>query len=109
MTRVFHGPFIQRLIGHHAALAPECYSAVPKEHNAGAPRALDRAQNHFLFRHALFQGEATKLLKHLAESPEFLRATDRGVSDSRMDADLRAVVVTERPSRQNRRAWQVEA
>ena len=37
-------------------------------------------------RHALFQGEATKLLRTLSESNEFKRATDCGVSDSRMDA-----------------------
>ena len=37
-------------------------------------------------RHALFQGKSTKLLKTLAASDEFLRATDWGVSDSRMDA-----------------------
>lgn len=37
-------------------------------------------------RHALFQGAATTLLKTLAGSHEFLLATDRGVSDSRMDA-----------------------
>ena len=37
-------------------------------------------------RHALFQGKSTKLLKELAASDEFLRATDWGVSDSRMDA-----------------------
>ena len=37
-------------------------------------------------RHALFQGESTKLLKTLAASDEFLRATDWGVSDSRMDS-----------------------
>lgn len=37
-------------------------------------------------RHALFQGPATSLLKRLASSDEFLRATDWGVSDSRMDA-----------------------
>jgi hypothetical protein len=37
-------------------------------------------------RHALFQGQATRLLKTLAESQEFQRATDGGVSDIRMDA-----------------------
>ena len=37
-------------------------------------------------RHALFQGQATRLLKTLAESREFQRATDGGVSDIRMDA-----------------------
>src|SRR4029077_12590245 len=37
-------------------------------------------------RHALFQGDATKLLKTLADSDEFKAATDWGVSDSRMDA-----------------------
>lgn len=37
-------------------------------------------------RHALFQGHATRLLKTLAESPEFRRTTDAGVSDIRMDA-----------------------
>jgi hypothetical protein len=37
-------------------------------------------------RHALFQGQATALLKHLAETHEFARATDDGVGDVRMDA-----------------------
>jgi len=37
-------------------------------------------------RHALFQGPATRLLKKLAESKEFEKATDGGVSDIRMDA-----------------------
>jgi len=37
-------------------------------------------------RHALFQGHSTRLLKDLADSEEFLRATDYGVSDSRMDS-----------------------
>jgi hypothetical protein len=37
-------------------------------------------------RHALFQGPATKLLKDLTEGQEFQRATDNGVSDTRMDA-----------------------
>jgi len=37
-------------------------------------------------RHALFQGTATKLLKDLADSKDFLDATDYGVSDTRMDA-----------------------
>jgi len=37
-------------------------------------------------RHALFQGQATKLLKDLAQTAEFRRATDDGVSDTRMDA-----------------------
>ncbi len=37
-------------------------------------------------RHALFQGAATTLLKTLAESGEFDKATDDGVSDTRMDA-----------------------
>jgi hypothetical protein len=37
-------------------------------------------------RHALFQGKATRLLQKLAESEEFKKATDWGVSDSRMDA-----------------------
>jgi hypothetical protein len=37
-------------------------------------------------RHALFQGVATSLLKELAASTEFERATDEGVSDIRMDA-----------------------
>ncbi|RRJ96050.1 DUF262 domain-containing protein [Opitutaceae bacterium TAV4] len=37
-------------------------------------------------RHALFQGQATILLKALAESSEFKKATDWGVSDLRMDA-----------------------
>ena len=37
-------------------------------------------------RHALFQGAATELLKKLAGSSQFLQATDKGVSDSRMDA-----------------------
>lgn len=37
-------------------------------------------------RHALFQGKATKLLKRLATSNEFLTATGGAVSDTRMDA-----------------------
>ncbi len=37
-------------------------------------------------RHALFQGQATRLLKELAETTEFREATDGGVSDIRMDA-----------------------
>jgi hypothetical protein len=37
-------------------------------------------------RHALFQGQATTLLKTLAASQEFDRATDGGVNDTRMDA-----------------------
>ncbi|MEK6288034.1 MAG: DUF262 domain-containing protein [Acidobacteriota bacterium] len=37
-------------------------------------------------RHALFQGEATRLLRTLAESEDFLEATGGGVSDTRMDA-----------------------
>jgi len=37
-------------------------------------------------RHALFQGAATTLLKSLAGSREFIRATDSGVNDTRMDA-----------------------
>jgi hypothetical protein len=37
-------------------------------------------------RHALFQGEATRLLKSLAETKEFGQATDDGVDDTRMDA-----------------------
>lgn len=37
-------------------------------------------------RHALFQGKATELLKSLADSSEFRKATDWGVSDSRMDS-----------------------
>ncbi len=37
-------------------------------------------------RHALFQGQATALLKRLAETQEFARATDDGVGDVRMDA-----------------------
>jgi hypothetical protein len=37
-------------------------------------------------RHALFQGQATRLLKTLAESIEFQKTTDGGVSDVRMDA-----------------------
>jgi len=37
-------------------------------------------------RHALFQGAATALLRSLAEGREFMRATDSGVNDTRMDA-----------------------
>jgi hypothetical protein len=37
-------------------------------------------------RHALFQGTATTLLKTLAQSREFDKVTDGGVSDTRMDA-----------------------
>jgi hypothetical protein len=37
-------------------------------------------------RHALFQGEATKLLQRLAGASEFQDATGGGVSDIRMDA-----------------------
>jgi hypothetical protein len=37
-------------------------------------------------RHALFQGQAAILLKKLAQSKEFLEATEGGVSDTRMDA-----------------------
>jgi hypothetical protein len=37
-------------------------------------------------RHALFQGNSTALLQRLAATDEFLRATDWGVSDTRMDA-----------------------
>jgi hypothetical protein len=37
-------------------------------------------------RHALFQGQATVLLQKLAQTTEFERATDGGVSDTRMDA-----------------------
>ena len=37
-------------------------------------------------RHALFQGEATKLLQRLASTSEFQDATGGGVSDIRMDA-----------------------
>src|SRR5205814_1947498 len=37
-------------------------------------------------RHALFQGSATKLLKRLAETKDFDKATDGGVDDTRMDA-----------------------
>lgn len=37
-------------------------------------------------RHALFQGEATRLLKTLAGTAEFIRATDGSVDDTRMDA-----------------------
>jgi len=37
-------------------------------------------------RHALFQGNATILLKKLAKSSQFLKAIDWGVSDTRMDA-----------------------
>jgi uncharacterized protein with ParB-like and HNH nuclease domain len=37
-------------------------------------------------RHALFQGKATTLLRELAQSDEFKRATGDGVSDTRMDA-----------------------
>jgi len=36
-------------------------------------------------RHALNQGKVTKFLKNLADSEEFLNATDRGVSSKRMD------------------------
>jgi uncharacterized protein DUF262 len=37
-------------------------------------------------RHALFQGEASRLLQRLAGTSEFLDATGGGVSDTRMDA-----------------------
>jgi Protein of unknown function DUF262 len=37
-------------------------------------------------RHALFQGQATQLLRELAQSDEFIQATEGGVSDIRMDA-----------------------
>ena len=37
-------------------------------------------------RHALFQGQATELLRELALSSEFITATEGGVSDIRMDA-----------------------
>lgn len=37
-------------------------------------------------RHALFQGQATTLLRDLASATEFEQATDNGVSDTRMDA-----------------------
>ncbi|MDM8524735.1 DUF262 domain-containing protein [Desulfococcaceae bacterium HSG8] len=36
-------------------------------------------------RHCLFQGEATRLLKELAESEEFLEATNRSINTKRMD------------------------
>jgi hypothetical protein len=35
-------------------------------------------------RHALYQGPVTKFLRELAESKEFLDATDRGIKDNRM-------------------------
>lgn len=51
-------------------------------------------------RHALNQGEATKLLKKLAGSREFKRATDNGIRDHRMAAQecvLRFIAFTLKP------------
>lgn len=49
-------------------------------------------------RNCLFSGESTRLLKRLAESPEFLRATDKGFSPARMkdrEAVLRCIAFNE--------------
>lgn len=40
--------------------------------------------NHQEMRNALYQGRATRLLKKLVKSPEFLDATDRGISPKRL-------------------------
>ncbi|HEV2387467.1 MAG TPA: DUF262 domain-containing protein [Candidatus Acidoferrales bacterium] len=56
-------------------------------------------------RHALNQGAATRLLRKLADSPEFKRATDNGIRDDRMadrECVLRCLAFTLTPATEYR-------